>query len=394
MPEADDRAEILRHARAAFLAGFSRVGADVPLDTLAPLITEELLCPWPARIPAGTLERIRGFVGAIYRMRMSAGYQATLAPELEKRALTPKSHHSLFMSYDFHLRGDGTPALIEVNTNASFYGLGFPLHTAMGLEPLTPPATLRADILREVAAATGSAREPLKVVITDEKPTEQKLYAEFLFYQSLFRSWGWHCEIVDVHEVPDDADWIYNRHTDFYLETPATAKLRAAYRGTRTCVSPGPNEYLFLADKQRMIDWNTPGNLDAWKVPAADQEIIRTVLPKAYELSPANAEEIWKERKSLFFKAKRSFGSKQSYKGASVSRRMFDELISQDVIAQEYVHAPELTFPGVTDLGAFKYDLRVYADRDEVRGAVARFYQGQVTNTRTPFGGFAPVIFE
>ena len=38
-----------------------------------------------------------------------------------------------------------------------------------------------------------------------------------------------------------------------------------------------------------------------------------------------------------------------------------------------------------------KTDLRLYAYRNRVLGVTARLYHGQVTNLRTPGGGFARV---
>jgi hypothetical protein len=40
----------------------------------------------------------------------------------------------------------------------------------------------------------------------------------------------------------------------------------------------------------------------------------------------------------------------------------------------------------------FKLDLRNYAYAGKVQLVVARLYQGQTTNFRTPGGGFAPVF--
>jgi hypothetical protein len=41
---------------------------------------------------------------------------------------------------------------------------------------------------------------------------------------------------------------------------------------------------------------------------------------------------------------------------------------------------------------ALKYDIRAYTYDGEIRLLVARVYQGQTTNFRTPGGGFAPVV--
>jgi hypothetical protein len=90
----------------------------------------------------------------------------------------------------------------------------------------------------------------------------------------------------------------------------------------------------------------------------------------------------------------RSFGSKQSYRGGTISRKMFDEIIHQGFIAQEFVPAPEMEFEAPEGKLSLKYDLRFYAYQDQLQGVIARLYQGQTTNLRTTHGGFAPVIFK
>ena len=67
--------------------------------------------------------------------------------------------------------------------------------------------------------------------------------------------------------------------------------------------------------------------------------------------------------------------------------------MNQDFIAQQFVPAPESMMKTPEGNQAFKYDLRFYAYQDTVQMAVARLYQGQVTNLRTPHGGFAPIVF-
>jgi len=50
--------------------------------------------------------------------------------------------------------------------------------------------------------------------------------------------------------------------------------------------------------------------------------------------------------------------------------------------------------PSVTEVPNFepmKTDLRLYAYRDQILGVTARLYRGQVTNLRTPGGGFVRV---
>ena len=112
------------------------------------------------------------------------------------------------------------------------------------------------------------------------------------------------------------------------------------------------------------------------------------------ELNAANKDEIWTQRKNLFFKPKRAFGSKSAYRGGSISHKAFEDLVQHQSLAQEMVHAPELELPTPTGPQKFKYDLRCYAYGSQYQGTVARIYQGQVTNLRTEGGGFAPVIFK
>ena len=88
-----------------------------------------------------------------------------------------------------------------------------------------------------------------------------------------------------------------------------------------------------------------------------------------------------------------AFGAKQSYRGSSITRKNFDPMIDRGFIAQEFIPAPEKTFETPEGPKKFKYDLRFYAYQDRVQSAVARLYQGQVTNLQTKDGGFACIRF-
>jgi hypothetical protein len=240
-----------------------------------------------------------------------------------------------------------------------------------------------------------ATEEQLKVAITDDKPSEQRLYIEFLVYQELFKSWGWDSRILDIRQLFENfsPDFIYNRHTDFFLTEPDSALLRQKYLTREVCLSPHPYEYLLLADKQRMVDWRTPGFLDAIGIETSRKDVIQQAVPECADLNTNNAEQLWADRKKFFFKPKNAFGSKYSYRGASMSRKAFEGMIDQNVIAQEFVPAPELTFETPDGAQKFKYDLRCFAYQGRLQLIVARLYQGQVTNLRTPYGGFSPIRF-
>ena len=299
------------------------------------------------------------------------------------------------MSYDFHVDENQQIKLIEVNTNAAFLILGHQMYEAKKMPfPVGPfqPAEIGEMILEELRLQGKNLQSPT-VVITDENPTEQRMYIEFLVYQELFRSFGWKTEIRDFRKVFQDLDpdFIYNRHTDFFLERPESQVLRQKFLSQESCLSPNPFEYLLLADKQRMMDWRQPGFLEKMNLSAEAQKRILNAVPQAHDLTKANADMIWSHKKNYFVKPKNAFGSKQSYRAGSMSRKLFESLIDQDLIAQEYIPAGEQEFVTPEGPAKFKYDLRCYAYKGRVQNIIARIYQGQVTNLKTPYGGFAPV---
>jgi hypothetical protein len=130
-------------------------------------------------------------------------------------------------------------------------------------------------------------------------------------------------------------DFIYNRHTDFYLQNPISQILRQAFENKNWTLSPQPFDYYLLADKQRLTDWSQNEFLESF-LEKEDCEYFRNHIPKCQTILPENAEEIWSQRKKLFFKPLRSFGSKQSYKGSSISRKAYIDLIQTETLAQTY----------------------------------------------------------
>lgn len=289
---------------------------------------------------------------------------------------------SVLMAYDFHFEpASGTTSLIEVNTNASGFLFSEAAYRAHNLDPyasshspfkdLSPLEVLMRSFEREADMAL--QRKPRAFAIIDENVEQQKMYLEFLMYRNLFRDRGYECDIFEFDRVPLDGkyDFIYNRHTDFMFFDSKARPLLDAYEQGDICISPNPYEYILLSHKERLIEF-------------AEENLVPTLIPTR-DISAASREDLWHRRKTLFFKPKSSYGAKAAYKGSSISRRMFDEIMGRDYIAQEF--RP----PG--QLGEWKFDIRCYAYADEIQLVVARLYQGQVTNFGTPGGGFAPVKF-
>jgi hypothetical protein len=366
--------------RSRLLEEISKDYKALPLSVSEPLLSENMISDFVVELPRNILKQAQEFVHEIYKLRQSPDYISSLEPEIRKYGLIDPGNKSILMSYDFHVDPLGTLKLIEVNTNAAFLAIAEYLFRAQGLKnPVSDfdITEIKKDILAELKLNGKNISHP-KIAIIDEKPETQRLYLEFLLFNEHFNKWGFASKIYDFEEMPGDVDFVYNRHTDFYLEH--SKYLKGLFVAKQCCFSPNPFEYLVLADKHRMIEWEK-----------FESPIIQKHLPFAKDVTAEPAEEIWSQRKKLFFKPKRAFGSKHTYRGESISRKHFEEILAGDFIAQEFVPAPEHEFKTPEGPQKFKFDLRFYAYQDRVQSIIARVYQGQVTNSKTKYGGFAAV---
>lgn len=360
---------------------------------LAPFMSDNLLCPSPIELPRSLIGEFQQTIAAFFSLRSNPLYIHRYDQALNELNIKDPGNKSLFMSYDFHLTADYKPKLIEINTNAAFLTLAHYLYQAHDLTTDLPfkIGDLKGLFLEELKYQNKFPTRP-HILIIDENPSEQKMFLEFLIVQELIQSFGWQCSIDDISNYSKySPDLVYNRYTDFYLKNPESQILHKDFVGRKTCFSPNPFEYFLLADKQRMIDWTQADFWDGLNVSVEEREFINRALPHTLSFKPELKEEIWNQRKKLFFKPKNSFGSKQSYKGASVSKKVFDEVSNENFLAQELIPAPETTIITPEGPQNFKYDLRCYAYRDELQLVIARVYQGQVTNLKTRWGGFAPI---
>lgn len=376
----------------------ARLQKDIPAlapELMEPLISDNLLSPFVIELPSSALTQAQNFVETCFAIRENKTYQTLLRPALSAAEIQDPGNKSILMSYDFHLTPSGELKLIEINTNASFLALGNWLYLAHQLPQPIKSFSLNdiaANIKEELYLNGKTVTEP-SFAIVDDTPKSQRLYAEFLLFDQLFKSWGWQGGIYDLSEIPKNVDFIYNRSTDFLFTDKQSAQLKSYFLTKQSCVSPNPFEYILLADKQRMIDLSNPAFVKQLSLEAPQINILKQSLGLSFELSSSTAERAWSERKKLFFKPMRSFGAKQSFKGASMSRKVFDDLCDGHTIAQEYHPAQERQFDTPEGKQNFKFDLRFYAYQNQIQSVVARLYQGQVTNLRTPMGGFSPVKF-
>lgn len=367
-----------------------------PLESI---VADNLISPFTVNLPQSVLAQAQHIVELLFSLREKSSYKEHYKNLIAEKGLLDPGNKSIMMSYDFHLDENQNLKLLEVNTNASFLILGHQLYQMKG-HPLPVRdfslSEIGDNIRTELQLQGKNPSDQLKIAIVDQEPSTQRLFVEFLAYNELFKSFGWDSRILDYRDLFQDfnPEFVYNRYTDFFLTDPSGTLLREKFLNREICLSPNPYEYLLLADKQRLIDWGVPGFLEAQGFSGTELELLRQSLPLSYDLCPEKAEDVWAKRKKLFFKPKNAFGSKQSFRGSSISRKAFEELLAEDVIAQEFIPAPERVFETPSGPQEFKFDLRCFAYQGRLQLVVARLYQGQVTNLRTPLGGFATVLFQ
>lgn len=383
---------------------------------LADLVAQR--CPFlfsarPVFVSAAHLQRMAEVVRAVeavvalpaYREEVLAG-----APEIARHP--PGGARSVFFGYDFHLAGD-TLGLIEINTNAGGAMLNAVLARAQracceAVEQLVPKPdeaqTLEAQIIamfREEWRLGGHTRPLRSVAIVDEAPQQQFLYPEFLLFQQLFERQGIRAVIADptAFELRDGVLWhgdlaidlVYNRLTDFSLDTPDSATLRAAYLEHAMVLTPHPQAHALYADKRNLALLTDASRLQALGVPAATREILLANIPRTEVVHPSQADRLWSERRQLFFKPNAGFGSRAAYRGDKLTKRVWQDILAGNYVAQALVTPGERVISSDEPTQSLKFDLRCYAYAGAVQWVAARLYQGQTTNFRTPGGGFAPV---
>lgn len=364
-------------------------------------------------IPATELSELAGFVQAVSALVTLPSYQDAIAERQGTTfALQPPG---VCLGFDFHRTPDG-PKLIEINTNAGGALLVTLLNRAWGFAEKadTAEAQLLQMFRQEWATWQGESggivRPLVCIAIVDESPEQQYLYPEFVRWQRLFESAGIHTCICGPEALHCDAqgrlshngqpiDLLYNRLTDFSLADPALAQISQAWQlqlaGVRsgTLITPHPVAHALWADKRNLELLSDAQQLAALGMDAVMVDGISRCVPRTVLVDAAQREQFWTTRKTRFFKPQAGFGSRATYRGDKLTKRVFDEILQGGYVAQDFVPPPELPVvdPVTGEATALKYDLRVFAYAGQILLLAARLYQGQTTNFRTPGGGFAPV---
>ncbi|SFD29280.1 hypothetical protein [Massilia yuzhufengensis] len=394
----------------------SALSCEVHDDKLFELIEER--CPYlfsarPVFISSTQADRIEEVVGALESVIELPAYQELVlvdAPDIAKRGAI--GARGVFFGYDFHPDGANL-GLIEINTNAG----GAMLNVAMArahrtcclddtqlAQAVLSGAKFENEIIQMFQSEWASARQtaPLRTIaIVDIQPQQQYLYPEFLLFQRLFATHDINAVIADPGELffRDGALWfgelqidlVYNRLTDFMLEAPESRALHDAYCEDAVVLTPHPRAHAIYANKRNLTILSDATALAALGVPQATIDILVANVPFTESVTTNNAERLWNERRNLFFKPVAGYGGRAAYRGDKVTKRVWQEILSGEYIAQRVV-APGVRVSGTADSPeTLKFDLRSYVYNSRVQWTAARVYQGQTTNFRTPGGGFAPV---
>ena len=317
--------------------------------------------------------------------------------------------NGLFMGYDFHISEQG-PQLIEINTNAGGGFLAAALQDAAGraafkcseaeLQNEGVAAGMMVGTFLSEWHAAGRTGRPGVIAIVDQDPEDQYLYPDMLMAQHHLQQAGIETLIVDPAELTylNEALWagssrvdmVYNRLTDFDLSEPGNTALRQALMEDAAIVSPGPRHHAVYADKRNLIWLSDADLLRSWGL-AEEHILALESVPITKRVSAENAEELWTARKGYFFKPAAGFGSRATYRGDKLTKRVWSEILEGNYIAQAFVPATLRAVTVENEQLTLKYDVRLYTYAGETLLVAARVYQGQTTNFRTSGGGFSVV---
>jgi hypothetical protein len=358
-------------------------------------------------------QQLSDTIQAIERVIALPGYVAQAlarAPTIAGQLAGPRG---VCMGYDFHISESG-PQLIEINTNAGGLLLNAALARAqvacceaMLWAFLSPQAgdslepALLAMFLAEWRLQRGTTPIGL-VVIVDDEPLEQYLAPEFELFKQLFIRNGMDARVVDPSELQwhserlwhgvDVVDMVYNRLTDFYLEAAPHDALRQAYQAGAVVLTPDPRAHSLYADKRNLVALSDDALLASWGASAMDRSLLSAAIPRTQLVNAQQADQLWTQRKQLFFKPVAGYGSKATYRGDKLTKRVWGEILDGDFVAQALVLPSQRQIKVDGVVTELKFDIRAYTYAGQVQLLAARMYSGQTTNFRTEGGGFAPVV--
>jgi hypothetical protein len=360
-------------------------------------------------VTADTLAAMREVVSAVERVVALSGYVEASLKDAHPHARIDQGTLGALLGYDFHLAEAG-PQLIEINTNPGGGLLNALLRRAQRAccEPIARAFQVQTPELNEFFAVfleewrRARGEQPLvRIAIVDEAPKEQFLYPEFVLFARMSQAHGVRAVICDARELSyqggkltaqgEKVDLVYNRLTDFTLTDPAHAALLQAYLDGAAVVTPHPRAHALYADKQRLALLSDPQALVALGAAPEDAALLSRHVPTTVVVTPELREQLWSDRKGLFFKPQSGYGSKAAYRGDKLTKTVFEQVLRGPYVAQRLVPPSARRLSTHGEPRDLKADVRNFAYAGRVHLVCARLYQGQTTNFRTSGGGFAPV---
>ena len=132
--------------------------------------------------------------------------------------------------------------------------------------------------------------------------------------------------------------------------------------------------------------------LAALAVSPEDAALLAAVVPETRPLEALGLEAAWRSRREWVFKPAAAFASRAVYRGDKISRRKLEEIAALGgFVAQRRVEPGLVAVATGEGPRRMKFDVRAYAYQGQVLLLGARVYEGQVTNLRTPGGGFSAI---
>jgi len=342
----------------------------------------------PVTIPQAGFDAMLAFAKTVFSLKQNQTYVERLEHLLPEAAKIRPDAPGILMGFDFHLTPDG-PKLIEINNNAGGLYIG-------DGRWLPQPAITELEGAFESRVLGMFPADWRVIAIVDEDIETQYMYPEMQAYAALLAGDGRDVflagpEQLQLHEDGlyingRHIDAIYNRHTDFYLESSAMQHIKRAYLAGQIQVNPHPRSYALLGDKSRMSDWWHKGLLEG-VISSEEIALIRAIVPETHLMDEYDLDAAWQERKSWVFKPSARHGGKGVLLGKGMSRKRFDGLDRSETVIQKYVPASQIEING----NAFKFDVRLYTQAERLIAVAGRAWQGQVTNFRSEGSGWVPL---
>lgn len=398
-----------RSLRDSLESRFTQPGAYARLRDTHP----HLLADSPVFIGREQIAAMQDVISAIERVVRLPRYRDRVLQWAPAIAHDDGGPDGVFYGYDFHLTTDG-PRLIEVNTNAG--GALLLLHLSAAQQAccetvdqfIVAPHELEdletrfVEMFRNEMASVRPGDTPRRIAIVDESPKTQYLLPEFELFRNLFATHG----IDAVIAAPDEftlagdklklgsatVDLVYNRLTDFYLESDSCKVLKAALESRYAVFTPGPQAHALYANKRNLALLCDRSALEELGADAVAVDVLPRSVPHSEVVTGDNADDLWAGRRQLFFKPARGFGSRGTYKGAKLTRKTWSSILDGDYMAQALVEPSERVLAADDGAVTLKLDVRCYVYRGEIQLLGARMYRGQTTNFRTASGGLAAVF--